>query len=147
MVSVLLTFQWSDTAAGPPWTRSDNPQSLRSPAGTEGGCRDGRRAASVRQSNFHHLLARSRIRRAGPIALHETKILGYEVPPNVQAELLGRSLPIQHRLDTTERAILALIGKPMPFSELVGLAQGLNLDREVVVTAISSLLRRGLVVL
>ena len=146
MVSVLLTFQWSDSAVGSPWTRSDSPQTLHSAAGTEVAAAFAAERL-VRQPNFLDLLGRSRVRWAGPIALQETKVLGYEVPSTVQAELLGRSLSIQHRLDTTERAILALIGKPMPFSELVGLAQGLNLDREVVVSAIGSLIRRGLVVL
>jgi hypothetical protein len=146
MVSVLLTFQWHDATTGPPWTRSDSPQSLHSAAGTEVSAA---LAAEhlVRQPGFNDLLVRSRVRRAGPIALQETRVLGYDLPANDQAELLGRSLPIQHRLDSTERVVLSLIEKPMAFSELLRLTRSLDLDQAGVVTAISSLIRRGLVML
>ena len=146
MVSVLLTFQWSDATSGPPWTRSDSPQSLHSMAGTE--------VAAVmaaerltRLPNFQELLAGSRVRRPGPIVVQETRVLGYKVPAHALAELLGRALPIQYKLDSIEQAILTLIEKPIPFSELLVMAHGLKLDAEDVATAVRSLVRQGLLVL
>ncbi len=144
MVSVLLTFQWSDATAGRPWTRSDSPQSLHATAGPEVAAALAAEGL-VRRPDFRDLLARSRLRRAGPMVLQETRVLGHDVPRTVQAELLGRSLPIQHRLDSVERAVLAWLEKPMLFSEVLVMAQGFQPGREAVVTAIGSLIRRGLV--
>jgi len=150
IVSVLLAFQWSDPATATPWTRSDNPKSLHSIAGAEITAAFAAERL-VRRSNFPELLSHGRLRRTGPIALLEARALGHEVGTQAQAELLGKALPIIYPLDPVERELLVLLEKPLPFSELLTLAQksdpGLNLDEPVIVKAITSLIRRGLVLL
>ena len=144
IVSVLLAFQWSDPTLGLPWTRIEAPQSLHSAANTEV---EAAFAAErmVRKANFHELLGRSRVRWAGPIALLEARVLGREISGNTQAELLGKGLSILQTLNPVERDILLLIEKPLAVSELIALAQGLNLAKETILTTIGSLIRRRLV--
>ena len=144
IVSVLLAFQWSDLTVGHPWTRTESPQSLRSPANTE--VEAGFAAERMtRKSNFHELLERGRVRWAGPIALLEARVLGRDVRANAQAELLGKALPVLQALDPVERDILILIEKPLAVSELLALSQGLNLPKETILSALGSLIRRRLV--
>lgn len=146
IVSVLLAFQWSDATLGLPWTRSDKPQSLHAVAGAELAAVFATERM-VRHANFRELLERGRVRRAGPIALLEARVLGRDLRPNAQAELLGKALPILHTLDPVEREVLLLMEKPLAVSELLTLARGLNLDPEAVVDATGSLIRRGLILL
>jgi hypothetical protein len=150
IVSVLLAFQWSDPATATPWTRSDSPTSLHSVAGAEITAAFAAERL-VRRPDFPELLSQGRLRRAGPIALLEVRALGHEVRTQAQAELLGKALPIIHSLDTAERELLVLLEKPLPFSELLALAQksdpSLNLDEPAIIKAITALIRRGLVLL
>lgn len=145
VVSVLLAFQWSDSALGLPWTRSETPQSLHATAGSEV------EAAFLaerawRKSNLHGLLETERISRAGPIALLEARVLGHKAHTTTfQAQLLGKALPVLQKLDSVEREILLLIENPLTISELLPLAERLKLEKEVIMTAIGSLIRRGLV--
>jgi hypothetical protein len=74
-------------------------------------------------------------------------MLGSELYTNTQAKLLGKALPIVQWLDPVEREILVLLEEPLPFPELLALAQRHNLDKETVCAAVGSLLRRGLVLL
>ena len=146
VVSVLLAFQWSDPALGQPWTRSEKSQPPHRNAGAEV------EAAflaerMVRQLNFHELLERGRVCRAGPIGLMESRMLGGGLRPSAQAELLGKALPIMQWLDPVEREILVLIEKAVAVPELLMLARGFNLDKQTVFTALGSLIRRGLVLL
>jgi hypothetical protein len=146
VVSVLLAFQWSDPTLAPPWTRSEKSQPPQRNAGTEV------EAAllaerMVRRFNFHEMLERGRVRRAGPIGLLEGRVLGRELPVNTQAELLGKALPILHRLDPVEREVLVLIEKSLAVPELLELAREFNLDKKAVFTALGSLIRRGFVLL
>jgi hypothetical protein len=146
IVSVLLAFQWSDPALGSPWTRSEESQPPQTDAGPEV------EAAffaerMARKPNLHETLERSQMRRAGPIALTETRVLGGEVRANTQAQLLGRALPIVQWLDPIERDVLVLLEEPLVLPELLTLARRLNLDQEAVFAAIGSLLRRQLILL
>ena len=146
IVSVLLAFQWSDPTFGPPWTRSEESQPPLSDAGTEVEAMFiAERMA--RKPDLHETLERSRVRRAGPIGLMETRVLGSELRANAQAQLLGKKLPILQWLDPVEREVLVLAEGSLEFPELLALARGLNIDNEAVFDAVGSLLRRGLILL
>ena len=146
IVSVLLAFQWSDPAYGPPWTRSEETQPPLSNASNEVDAMFTAERMS-RNPNLHDTLERSQVRRAGPIGLMESRVLGSELRANAQAQLLGTSLPILQWLDPVEREILVLMKEPMEMSELIAFARGLNLDKETVYAVVGSLIRRGLVLL
>jgi methylase of polypeptide subunit release factors len=146
IVSVLLAFQWSDPQAGLPWTRSDRAQSLHGRAGPEVAAALAAEGL-VRQTNFRERLEQGRVRRAGPIALLDARVLGSEVRSNAQAELLGKGLPILQTLDPLERELLVGLEQPVAVAELLAQAPGRNLDREAVCLALGSLIRRGLVVI
>jgi hypothetical protein len=146
IVSVLLAFQWSDQAFGPPWTLSEDSQPPLSDAGTEVEAMFiAERMA--RKPNLHKILEHSRVRRAGPIGLMESRVLGSELRANAQAQLLGKTLPIFQWLDPVEREVLVLMEEPLEMPELLVIARGLNIDDEAVFAAVGSLLRRGLVLL
>lgn len=145
IVSVLLTFQWSDPTLGQPWTRIEEAQSLHSNAGTE--------IESMfftermaHQPNLYETLERSKIRQAGPIGLMEARVLGSELRANAQAQLLGKALPIFRWLNPVEREVLVLMEKPLSLPELLALTRKLNLHDEAVFEAVISLLRIGLIV-
>ena len=146
IVSVLLTFQWSDPTLGPPWTRVEESQPLHSDAGNE--------IESlffteriVRQPNLYEMLERSQIRRSGPIGMMDARVLGSELHANAQANLLGKVIPITKWLNPIEKDVLLLIEKPLALSELLTLTQGLNLSDDTVLAAIVSLLRSGFIIL
>ncbi len=147
IVSVLLVFQWSDPAFGPPWTRSEEAELPLCDAGSEvEAIFNAERMA--RKPNLQRLLEHSRVRRAGPIGLMEARMLGSKLHANAQAKLLGKSLPVSQWLDPVEQEVLVLMeGEPLEFPELLLCANELNLDKESVFMAVGSLLRRGLVLL
>jgi hypothetical protein len=62
----------------------------------------------VSKFNFHEMLERSLVCRAGPIGLMEVRMLGGELRATAQAELLGRALPMMQWHHPVEREILAL---------------------------------------
>ena len=146
IVSVLLVFQWSDPESGPPWTRSEEaPPPLRY-AGIE--VEKLFNAERItRKADFHEILERSKLLRAGQIGLIESRVLGTALQANAQAQLLGTALPIIQWLDPLEKTILELIETPLKYLELLALSGDLNLDEKTVFTAVSLLIRRGLVVL
>ena len=144
IVSVLLAFQWSDPKLGAPWERTEKSQPPANDAGHEvAAAFDAERLA--RKPNFLQELELGRVRRAGPVALLEARVLGREIHAHSQAELLGNSLPILYSLAPEERVILALIEKPLAVTELLALTQGVNLDRKAVLNSLGLLVRRGLV--
>ena len=146
VVSVLLAFQWSDPALGPPWTRSEE---TSPPLGDADTVLESMFIAErmARKANLHEILERSWVRRAGQIGLMEAQVLGRSLRAKAQAQLLGTSLPIIQWLDPAEREVLVLIEKPLKILDLIELARGLALDNEAVFTAVASLLRRGLILL
>lgn len=146
IVSVLLTFQWSNPTLGSPWTRVEESQPLHSDAGSE---IESMFFAEqiVRQPNLYEILERSQIRRSGPIGIMDAQVLGSELHTNTQANLLGKVSSIPKWLDPVEKEILVLIDKPLALSELLALTQELNLPDETVFAAVISLLRNGFIIL
>ena len=146
VVSVLLAFQWSDPAFGPPWTRSEETQPPLNDADAE---LESMFMAErmARKADLHEILENSLVRRAGQVGLMEAQVLGSNLRANAQAQLLGKSLPIIQWLDPAEREVLVLIEEPLKFMDLIELARRLALDREAVFAAAASLLRRGLILL
>jgi hypothetical protein len=143
IVSVLLAFQWSDPATAP-WTRTDHPKSLHIIAGTEISAAFAAERLVCR-SDFPVLLARSRLRRAAPIALLEASVLGDKIHNRTQAEVLGKALPMLHSLDPAERDLLVLLQQPLSYSELVEKSNGSKLDEPAIVKALIALIRHGLI--
>jgi hypothetical protein len=144
IVSVLLAFQWSDSAFGPPWIRSEESQPPRSDASTEV---EAMFVAErmARDPNLYRILERSRIRRTGPVGLMEARVLDSEICTRTEAKLLGKALPILQWLDPVERDVLVLMKEPLGLPELHARARKLNLEKGDVSAAVCSLIRRGLV--
>jgi len=146
IVSVLITFKWSDPKLGSPWTRIEESQPFHSDANNE--------VESiffaeqmVRQPNLYEILEHSQIRRSGPIGLMNACVLGSELHTNIQATLLGKVISIPKWLNPVEEVILELIEKPLALSELLVLTQELNLSDDSVLISVTSLLRSGLIIL
>jgi carbamoyltransferase len=146
IVSVLLTFQWSDPALGSSWTRVEESQPLHSDAGNEVEAMF-LAERMVRQPNLYEMLQRSQIRRAGPIGLMDARVLGSELHANTQAKLLGKVIPIPKWINPVEKEVLVLIEKQLELSELLALTQEINLSDEAVLAAVISLLRSGFLIL
>jgi len=144
IVSVLLVFQWSDPAYGPPWTRSEETQPPLSNTGTEVDVMFAAERMS-RMPNLYEILECSRLRRAGPIGLMEARVLGSELRANAQAQLLGKSLPIIRWLDPVEREILVLMEGPLEPPDIISHLRNFGFDKEAIYAAIRLLIRRGLV--
>ena len=146
IVSVLLAFQWSDPAFGPPWIRSEE---TGAPIGSAGGEIEAlfRTERLARHPRLYEILERSLVRRAGPTGLMEARMLGSQQGANAQAHLLGTSLPLHQWLVPAEREVLVLLEEPLAMHDLVALASELGIDEETVFAAVGSLLRRGLVLL
>jgi hypothetical protein len=146
IISVLLAFQWSDPALGLPWTLSEESQPPLKYGGHEiEAVFQAERL--VRRADFHDLLLRSSVRRAGLIGLLEARMLGSEIPANTQAKLAGKIFSILHGLTPAEREILLLLEKPRVYSELATLIPVLDGKPDTVFTAVLSLVRRRLVML
>lgn len=146
IISVLLAFQWSDAALGPPWTRTDETQPPSRAAGPEVEAMLASERAA-RRPDLYGALERCRVCRAGPMGLMEVRVLGSELRAKAQAHLLDRSLPVFQWLDPLERDVLDLMDKPLRLHELMALARRLNLDGKTIFSVVCSLLRRGLVLL
>ncbi len=146
IVSALLAFKWSDPALNAPWTRTEDAQPPLSDAGSEVEATFLAEYLS-RKPNLRDLLERRSLRRAGPIGLIETRILGKTSATKTQAQLLGMRIPISHWLDATEREVALLLQEPLAWHDLLELARGLSLDEEAVTAAVASLLRRRLLLL
>ncbi len=138
IVSVLIAFEWSDPAAGPPWDRVDESQPPKRDAGAEVEAVFSMERA-VRRNPASD---RQWVSRAGPIALSESRVLGAQVPASARATPLGRALTVEYTLGPVERDILNRLGQPVAVSELLA---ALKVEREAVLAAIDSLRRRGLV--
>jgi hypothetical protein len=146
VISVLLAFQWSDPASGPPFVRDEDSQPPSRDAGVEV---EAAFAAErlARRPDLRETIERSRIRRAGPIGLMESCVLGHDFRASTQAQLLGMALPRLRGIDPDERQMLALLDKALSFPELLGRARGAGLEREAVFVALRSLVSRELILL
>ena len=144
IVLVLIAFQWSDPALGPPWDRVEESQPPRREAGAEVAAAFSRER-STRRPNRGGTLDRGWVRRAGPVALLESQVLGTQIRAPARATLLGQALAVEHQLDPLERDILHHLEKPAAVSELLAIARAGNIGESTVLAAIDSLQRRGLV--
>jgi hypothetical protein len=144
IVSALIAFQWSEPALGPPWDRVDESQPPRREAGPEVEAVCGAERAA-RQPDRGQALDRGLVRRAGPVALQESQVLGAQIYTPARATLLGQALNVEHQLDPVEREILRRLEKPVGVSELLAVAGGSSAAENTIRSAVDSLLRRGLV--
>jgi len=146
IVSVILSFQWSDPTLGPPWIHIEESQPPHSSASTEvEAIFSAERLA--RQPNLYEMLEHSQMRRAGPIGLMEARVLGSKLRSNGQAQLLGKALSIFKWLNPVEQEILVLMEKPLVLPELLALTSKLKLPEESVLAAVNSLIRNRFIIL
>ncbi len=144
VVSVVISFQWSDAAFGAPWERIDESPPPRRTAGAE---IDAAFLAErlTRQIDWQQVLPKSRLCRSGPIALLDARMLGSDIHAKAKATLLGRALTIEHHLDPVEREILDRMDGGIPMPDLIRIFRDLQVDEPTVIAAARSLLRRQLV--
>jgi len=146
IISVLLTFQWSNPTLGTPWTRIEESQPPNSDASAE--------VESMflaermaRQPNLYEMIEKRQMHRTGHIGLMEARVLGSELRANAQAQLLGKALPIFKWLNPVEQEVLMLMEKPLTLPELLALTLEFDLPEDDVFAAVSSLIRSGFVIL
>ena len=144
VISVLIAFQWSDPAAGPPWDRVDEARTPRSEAGSEVEATFARERAA-RKPKRTSAPDERHVSRAGPIALMESQVLGSQIRAAARATLLGQALSVEHQLDPVECEILRRLEKPIAMADLLTIAEGLNAEENAIKAAIVSLERRGLI--
>jgi hypothetical protein len=140
VVSLVISFQWSDAACGPPWERVDESPSPHRAAGAE---IDAAFLAErvTRRSDWEQVLKRGWLRRAGPIALLDARVLGSDIPAKAKATLLGQALKVEHQLDPVEHELLTQTEGRIPVPDLIGILRDLNVDEPTVIAAARSLLR------
>jgi len=143
VVSVIVSFQWSDTSTGSTWDLTEQSQPPRRPAGAE--IEAVFRADRAARQLDWQALKTNWISRAGPIALFDARVLGGEIRAEAKATLLGQALTIEHHLNPVEREILDRMDGPIQLPELVSSCRDPDADRPIIVEATRSLLRRRLV--
>lgn len=144
VVSMVISFQWSDAKFGPPWERVDESTPPRGPAGAEIDAVF-RAERLTRLLDLRQVLRRGQVSRAGSIALLDAQVLGSGVHVKAKATLLGQALKIEHHLDPLEREILNRIPGRMPMADLIRAFCEFEVDEPSVIEAARSLLRRRLV--
>ncbi|HEV3331132.1 MAG TPA: methyltransferase [Bryobacteraceae bacterium] len=144
VVSVVISFQWSDATFGPPWERVDESPPPRRAAGPEIEAAF-RAERLVRQVDLQQLLKQSCVCRAGTIALLDAQMLGSDIHAKPKATLLGQALTMEHQLDPVEREILYRTDGRIPVPELIRILGDLHVDETTVIGATRSLLRRRLI--
>jgi len=143
VVSVVVSFQWSDAASGPPWDLAEQSPPPHRAAGPEiDAVFQAQRVA--RQIDWL-TLKDSLLSRSGSIALLDARVLGGNIRAKAKATLLGRALTTEHHLDPVEREILDRMDGPIRLSELIGICRDPDADEPVIEAAARSLLRRRLV--
>jgi SAM-dependent methyltransferase len=143
VVSVLVSFQWSSPASGPPWERIYESRPPQRSAGRE------IEAAFIaerlaRNPELRQYLEGKWLHRADPIALFDASVLGGSIPPKTKATRLGLALSIEHELELVERHVLARMEGRVTVSDLLRLCGEFDAQEAVVIEAIRSLLRRRL---
>jgi hypothetical protein len=144
VVAVLISFQWSNPALGPPWDRTEESKPPQRTAWKE------IEAAFLaerlsRSPDLREILNRSWLRCTGPIALFDARALGSNLPASAKATPLGQALTIECPLDPVEREILLRSERQIAIPELIKMFRAMNCGEESVYAAITSLLRRRLV--
>lgn len=144
VVTLIISLQWSDATLGPSWERViESPPPHRA----AGGEIDAAFLAErwTRQLDLQQFLKRSWLRRAGPIAVLDARVLGSGIHAKTKATLLGQALKIEHQLDPVECEILDRIKGGIRLPELTRIFCDLDVDEPTVIMAARSLLRRQLV--
>jgi hypothetical protein len=138
VVSVVISFEWSD---GDAWEREDRSPPPRRPAGAE---IDAAFLAErmARHPDCRGALKTSRVCRVGPIALLDAKVLGSGIEAKTRATLLGQALTMEHHLSPLEREILERVEGSVGMPDLIG---SLGLGEGPVIEAAASLLRWRLI--
>jgi hypothetical protein len=146
VVSLVISFNWSEPTLGPPWERVDEspPPSRYAGAEIEAAFRTER---FTRHFDWQEVLKNSWLIRQGPIALLDAHVLGSEVHARAKASLLGQALKIDHQLDPVEREILTHMKERSSVPDLIKTLCDLGVDEQSVLEATRSLLRRQLVAL
>lgn len=141
VVSVLLTFQRGEA---PPWSRVDEARPPTKAAGAEIEAI----FATERLARDRTLRARlrgGRVVRTGPVAIFESRALGTDVPPRIQARRFGQALSVEHPLDPLELDVLTHLDQPLATEAIVGVAAKVNLPEDAVLDALVALVGKGLV--
>jgi carbamoyltransferase len=143
VVTAVISFQWSDPQCGLPWERIDESPPPRRSAGAE--IEAAFLAERVaRRQDWHEILDHRWLRRAGPIAALDARVLGNAIEAKTKATLLGKALKVEHRLEPLERAILDKVDRAFPARELISALREFGVGETAAITSIRSLLRSGL---
>ena len=143
VVSLIISFRWSDPQFGPPWDRVDECPPPRRPAGAEIDAAFLAERLS-RHSACPQLLRNSCVRRAGPIALLDARLLGSDTRARAKATRMGQALLIEHQLNPLERELLYRIEGCISVPDLLKTFCDLPAYELAVIEALRSLLRRQL---
>ncbi len=135
VVSLLISFQWSDPAYGPPWERVDESLPPKGPAGAEieAAFLAERRS---RDPDLAQFLKSCSLKLAGPVALFDARVMGSNLPENAKATRLGQLLTIEHQLDPIEREVLL---------RMEGHSAASDINEQNLTAAVRSLLRKRLI--
>jgi hypothetical protein len=142
VVSLVISFEWSDPQFGPPWDRVDEAPPPRRDAGAEiDAIFEAERL--VRRAGLPEMFKHSWVERAGPIAVLDAYLLGGAIDAKAKATLLGQALTMEYFLDVAEREILGRLDTPVAVPELIRSLK--QFDEAMVIEALRSLLRQRLV--
>jgi methylase of polypeptide subunit release factors len=146
VVSLIISFQWSDATCGPPWEHIDVSPPPRFAAGMEIEAAFAAERAT-RRLGWQEILKDRWLSRAGPTALLDAQVTDGSLPAKAKATLLGRSLRIEHQLDPIERQILDCMGRKgyIAMRDLIAFSAERDVDESSALEATRSLLRRQLV--
>jgi len=140
VVSVLLTFQWSQAS---PWSRVDDARPPTRPAGIE---IEAIFAAErlARDGALRERLRGASVVRTGPVAIFESRVLGADVPPTIHARLFGQGLSVEHALTPLQLDLLTHLDQPLATESFLGVAAKINLSQDLVLDALVGLVAKGL---
>jgi len=142
VVSLVISFEWSDPQFGPPWDRVDEAPPPRRDAGAEiDAIFEAERL--VRRAGLPEMFQHSWVERAGPIAVLDAYLLGGAIDAKAKATLLGQALTMEYFLDVAEREILGRLDTRVAVPELIRSLK--QFDEAMVIEALRSLLRQRLV--
>jgi len=142
VASVVISFQWSNPAFGPPWERVEESLPPQRAAGAE---IDAAFLAErlTRHADFEEAIKRNWLSLAGSIALLDARVLASEIEAKAKATLLGQGLRIEHQLDSVERELLVRLGRRTLMPDLIRILG--DVEESAVIEATRSLLRRQLI--
>ena len=144
IISLLVTFQWSNPVYGPPWDRVDEALAPTKDAGAEIEAT----FAAERMSRNPRLLERLRrgtLKRTGPVILLDGHVTGLEKYRSCKATLSVQALPVKYYLDSIERNLLVAMDNPADCLDILKLAELVNISESALYGALRSLIRKRLI--